>query len=55
MTSGASTPEILVEQVLESLKARGFESFEEIEVIEEDVLFPLPAPLEGLERTGARR
>jgi len=55
VTSGASTPEILVEQVLERLKTWGFESVEEIEVIEEDVLFPLPAPLEGLERTGARR
>jgi 4-hydroxy-3-methylbut-2-enyl diphosphate reductase len=55
VTSGASTPEILVEQVLERLKASGFENVEEIEVIEEDVLFPLPAPLDGVERTGAPR
>jgi 4-hydroxy-3-methylbut-2-en-1-yl diphosphate reductase len=55
VTSGASTPEILVEQVLASLKVSGFESVEEIEIIEEDVLFPLPAPLEGLARTGVPR
>jgi len=55
VTSGASTPEILVDQVLASLRASGFENVEEVEVIEEDVLFPLPAPLEGLERTGALR
>jgi 4-hydroxy-3-methylbut-2-enyl diphosphate reductase IspH len=54
-TSGASTPEILVEQVLENLKAWGFENVEEFEVIEEDVLFPLPASLEGLTRTGTLR
>jgi 4-hydroxy-3-methylbut-2-enyl diphosphate reductase len=55
VSSGASTPEILVEQVLQSLKARGFENIEEVEVIEEDVLFPLPAPLDGFQRTGAPR
>jgi 4-hydroxy-3-methylbut-2-enyl diphosphate reductase len=55
VTSGASTPEILVEQVLENLRNRGFENVEEIEVIEEDVSFPLPVPLEGLERTGVSR
>jgi 4-hydroxy-3-methylbut-2-en-1-yl diphosphate reductase len=55
VTSGASTPEILVEQVLENLKAMGFDSVEEIEIVEENVLFPLPAPLEGLARAGASR
>jgi len=55
VTSGASTPEILVEQVLENLKVRGFDSVEEVEIIEENVLFPLPEPLEGLARTGVPR
>ena len=55
LTSGASTPEILVTQVLGHLKVHGFESVEEIEVIEEDVLFPLPAPLDSLQKTGAAR
>ncbi len=50
VTAGASTPEILVEQVVGDLKERGFTCVREVELIEEDVHFPLPAPLEGLER-----
>ena len=50
VTAGASTPEILVEQVVEDLRTRGFSSVLEMELIEENVHFPLPAPLERFER-----
>ena len=42
VTAGASTPEILVRDVVDDLKARGFTRVEEIELIEEAVEFPLP-------------
>jgi 4-hydroxy-3-methylbut-2-enyl diphosphate reductase len=42
VTAGASTPEILVQEVVDDLKARGFTRVEEIELIEEAVQFPLP-------------
>jgi 4-hydroxy-3-methylbut-2-en-1-yl diphosphate reductase len=45
ITAGASTPEILVEQVVAHLEARGYPPAEEVEVIEEDVHFSLPAEL----------
>jgi 4-hydroxy-3-methylbut-2-enyl diphosphate reductase len=54
VTAGASTPDILVKQVVEDLKRRGFTRVQEIELIEEDVHFPLPAPLDKFERTGSR-
>ena len=44
-----STPEILVQEVVDDLRARGFGRVEEIEFIEEDVQFPLPAVLQDLE------
>jgi 4-hydroxy-3-methylbut-2-enyl diphosphate reductase len=50
VTAGASTPEILVQEVINDLKARGFMRVEELELIPEDVHFPLPAPLEKFER-----
>jgi 4-hydroxy-3-methylbut-2-enyl diphosphate reductase len=50
VTAGASTPEILVQEVVNDLMARGFTRVEEIELIKEDVHFPLPAPLENLEQ-----
>jgi 4-hydroxy-3-methylbut-2-enyl diphosphate reductase len=53
VTAGASTPEILVQQVVENLRQRGFGRIEEIELIEENVLFPLPAPLDKFERVGS--
>jgi len=50
VTAGASTPEILVQQVVEDLRQRGYANIQELELIEEDVHFPLPAPLEKFER-----
>jgi 4-hydroxy-3-methylbut-2-enyl diphosphate reductase len=50
VTAGASTPEILVQEVVENLRLRGFTRVEELEIIEEDVHFPLPAPLERFDR-----
>ena len=50
VTAGASTPEILVQEVVEDLGVRGFRHVEELEFIEEDVQFPLPAALEKFER-----
>jgi 4-hydroxy-3-methylbut-2-en-1-yl diphosphate reductase len=50
VTAGASTPEILVQEVVSDLVARGFTRVEELELIKEDVHFPLPAPLEKFER-----
>jgi len=43
ITSGASTPEVLVERVITFLAERGITEVEEIRVAEEDVRFPLPA------------
>jgi 4-hydroxy-3-methylbut-2-enyl diphosphate reductase len=48
VTAGASTPEILVQEVVQDLMARGFQLVEELELIQEDVHFPLPAPLENV-------
>jgi 4-hydroxy-3-methylbut-2-enyl diphosphate reductase len=45
VTAGASAPENLVEELVESLQGRGFVTLEEMEVKEEDVRFNLPAEL----------
>ncbi|HLH30525.1 MAG TPA: 4-hydroxy-3-methylbut-2-enyl diphosphate reductase [Terriglobia bacterium] len=50
VTAGASTPEILVQQVVEELQRQNFAGIQEMELIEEDVHFPLPAPLDKFER-----
>ena len=50
VTAGASTPEVLVQDVVANLRARGFTRVEELEIIGEDVHFPLPAPLEKFDR-----
>jgi 4-hydroxy-3-methylbut-2-en-1-yl diphosphate reductase len=50
VTAGASTPEILVQEVVDNLRLRGFTRVEEMEIIEENVHFPLPAPLEKFDR-----
>jgi 4-hydroxy-3-methylbut-2-en-1-yl diphosphate reductase len=47
VTAGASAPENLVQELINSLKAKfGFENLEEMELKEEDVRFHLPADLE---------
>jgi 4-hydroxy-3-methylbut-2-enyl diphosphate reductase len=45
VTAGASAPENLVEELIESLKGRGFGELEEMEIKEEDVRFNLPSEL----------
>jgi len=45
VTAGASAPEILVQQVIDHLKALGAERVSNIEGIEERVTFPLPKAL----------
>ncbi len=45
VTSGASVPEVLVEQVLEYLSARGYEDVELVKAAEESITFSLPKEL----------
>jgi 4-hydroxy-3-methylbut-2-en-1-yl diphosphate reductase len=45
VTAGASAPENLVQDLIESLKQRGFGAMEEMEIKEEDVRFNLPSEL----------
>jgi 4-hydroxy-3-methylbut-2-enyl diphosphate reductase len=45
ITAGASAPEILVQRVIDHLRGFGFENVREVEVIKEDVIFPLPPEL----------
>lgn len=53
VTSGASAPEFLVEQMIAHLKALGAERVENLVTVEEDVHFPLPGELlQARERRG---
>jgi 4-hydroxy-3-methylbut-2-enyl diphosphate reductase len=45
VTAGASAPEHLVQELVEFLRQDGFQEMEEIELVEEDVRFSLPAEL----------
>jgi 4-hydroxy-3-methylbut-2-enyl diphosphate reductase len=45
VTSGASVPEVLVQQVLEDLAGAGFRDVQEVRTAEEDLLFSLPKEL----------
>jgi len=45
LTAGASAPEVLVERVVDRLRALGFSNVEDVELIPEDVRFTLPAEL----------
>jgi 4-hydroxy-3-methylbut-2-enyl diphosphate reductase len=45
VTSGASVPEILVTELLETLAAQGFDSVQEVRDTEESLLFALPPEL----------
>ena len=56
LTSGASVPEVLVQEVLALLADYGYERIEEVETAKEDILFSLPkelrAALKNDENTG---
>jgi 4-hydroxy-3-methylbut-2-enyl diphosphate reductase len=45
VTAGASAPEHLVQELISFLRGHGFQQLEEIELVEEDVRFSLPAEL----------
>jgi len=45
VTAGASAPEHLVQDLIAFLRERGFQQLEEIELVDEDVRFSLPAEL----------
>jgi len=45
VTAGASAPEHLVQELIAFLKERGYQDLEEIELVDEDVRFSLPAEL----------
>jgi 4-hydroxy-3-methylbut-2-enyl diphosphate reductase len=45
LTSGASTPEVLVEGVLDRLRALGASHVEELAAADEGVFFPVPIEL----------
>jgi 4-hydroxy-3-methylbut-2-en-1-yl diphosphate reductase len=51
VTAGASAPEVLVQAVIDRLKALGARSVRALEGVEENVTFPLPKGLDGL-KTG---
>jgi len=45
VTAGASAPEHLVDDLIQFLRDEGFAEMEEIELVDEDVRFSLPAEL----------
>ena len=45
LTAGASAPEHLVQELIDFLRSLGFGQMEEIELVDEDVRFSLPAEL----------
>jgi 4-hydroxy-3-methylbut-2-enyl diphosphate reductase len=47
ISAGASAPEVLVVEVIERLKALGANGVEELDGIEENVVFPIPKALSG--------
>ena len=53
VTSGASVPEVLVQQVLADLSDAGYGEVEEITTAEEDLLFSLPKELR-VDKSGKR-
>src|SRR5699024_9097669 len=55
VTSGASVPENLVQDVLSLLADYGFDAVEEVVTAEEDIMFSLPKELrKDLEATGQK-
>ena len=53
VTAGASAPEVLVQAVIERLKALGAASVRALEGVEENVTFPLPKGLDAAKATAA--
>jgi len=53
ISAGASAPEILVEELMEALKAHGAVSVRKLEGVREHVQFPLPVGLGGNEGRGS--
>ncbi len=51
VTAGASAPEVLVQDVIDRLKALGARSVRALEGVEEHVTFPLPKGLDGVKAT----
>ena len=47
ITSGASAPELLVQELVDFFRARGTEDVSEFEVVQEDVRFMLPKTIRG--------
>lgn len=45
LTAGASAPEVLVQRIVRHLDQFGFTRIEEVEIVEEDVMFALPREL----------
>jgi 4-hydroxy-3-methylbut-2-enyl diphosphate reductase len=56
VTSGASVPEVLVQEVLEALSDAGYRDIEEVRTAEEDLIFSLPKELrqDTADRRGGR-
>ncbi len=51
ITSGASAPEFLVDEIVRALRAHGAREVEEVLTVEEDVHFPLPPEVAGARRS----
>jgi 4-hydroxy-3-methylbut-2-enyl diphosphate reductase len=45
VTSGASVPEVLVQEVLDDLRGAGYGDVQEVKTAEEDLMFSLPKEL----------
>jgi 4-hydroxy-3-methylbut-2-enyl diphosphate reductase len=54
VTAGASAPEILVEEVIERLKALGASSVRQLDGARESIVFALPRGLSPRQATGPR-
>jgi 4-hydroxy-3-methylbut-2-enyl diphosphate reductase len=54
LTSGASVPEILVDEVIAFLRSRGFGELEEVTTAEESLIFALPPELRRDMKASAR-
>jgi 4-hydroxy-3-methylbut-2-enyl diphosphate reductase len=50
LTAGASAPDHLVEEIVRALRTHGYNELEEVEMVEEDVRFSLPAELASASR-----